>query len=85
MSDQTVVAGVGMIPFRKPGDHPPYFEMGAQAARLALADAGVEYAEVQQAFVGYVYGDSTSGQRPRVVSPSTSGAPVPRNRSTASL
>jgi acetyl-CoA acetyltransferase len=63
MSVKTVVAGVGMIPFRKPGDHPPYFEMGAEAARLALADAGVGYADVQQAYVGYVYGDSTSGQR----------------------
>jgi len=63
MSDKIVVAGVGMIPFRKPGDHPPYYEMGAQAARLALADAAVEYSEVQQAFVGYVYGDSTAGQR----------------------
>jgi acetyl-CoA acetyltransferase len=63
MSEKIVVAGVGMIPFRKPGDHPPYYEMGAQAARLALADAGVDYSEVQQAFVGYVYGDSTAGQR----------------------
>ena len=63
MAVKTVVAGVGMIPFRKPGDHPPYFEMGAEAARLALADAGIGYADVQQAYVGYVYGDSTSGQR----------------------
>jgi acetyl-CoA acetyltransferase len=63
MAAKVVVAGVGMIPFRKPGDHPPYFEMGAEAARLALADAGVDYGEVQQAFVGYVYGDSTAGQR----------------------
>ena len=63
MSQKIVVAGVGMIPFRKPGDHPPYFTMGAEAARLALADAGVDYAEVQQAYVGFVYGDSTSGQR----------------------
>jgi sterol carrier protein 2 len=63
MSQQIVVAGVGMIPFRKPGDHPPYYEMGAEAARLALADAGAEYSEVQQAYVGYVYGDSTAGQR----------------------
>jgi sterol carrier protein 2 len=63
MSEKIVVAGVGMIPFRKPGDHPPYYEMGTQATRLALADAGVDYSEVQQAFVGYVYGDSTAGQR----------------------
>jgi acetyl-CoA acetyltransferase len=59
----TIVAGVGMIPFRKPGDHPPYFEMGAEATRLALVDAGVGYGVVQQAYVGFVYGDSTSGQR----------------------
>jgi len=58
-----VVAGVGMIPFRKPGDHPPYHAMGAEAARLALADAGVDYRDVQQAYVGYVYGDSTCGQK----------------------
>ena len=63
MSDKVVVAGVGMIPFRKPGDHPPYYAMGAEAAKLALADAAVTYAQVQQAYVGYVYGDSTSGQR----------------------
>jgi sterol carrier protein 2 len=63
MAEKIVIAGVGMIPFRKPGDHPPYFTMGAEAARLALADAGVEYVDVQQAYVGYVYGDSTSGQR----------------------
>ncbi|HQR72063.1 MAG TPA: lipid-transfer protein [Burkholderiaceae bacterium] len=63
MSDKIVVAGVGMIPFRKPGDHPPYFEMGAEATRLALADAGLAYEDVQQAYVGFVYGDSTSGQR----------------------
>lgn len=58
-----LVGGVGMIPFRKPGDSLPYNEMGAQAVRMALADAGIEYTDVQQAFVGYVYGDSTSGQR----------------------
>ena len=63
MSSRIVVAGVGMIPFRKPGDHPPYFEMGAEATRLALADTGLAYEAVQQAFVGFVYGDSTSGQR----------------------
>ena len=36
--------------------------MGARAARLALEDAGVDYQHVQQAYVGYVYGDSTAGQ-----------------------
>jgi acetyl-CoA acetyltransferase len=37
--------------------------MAAEAVRLALADAGVSYDQVQQAYVGYVYGDSTAGQR----------------------
>jgi sterol carrier protein 2 len=63
MTKTVLVAGVGMVPFRKPGDSMAYYEMGAEAARLALADAGVDYAAVQQAYVGYVYGDSTSGQR----------------------
>ncbi|HEX7948576.1 MAG TPA: lipid-transfer protein [Phenylobacterium sp.] len=62
MSTKVVVAGVGMIPFTKPGASEAYHVMGAQAARLALADAGVDYARVQQAYVGFVYGDSTSGQ-----------------------
>jgi acetyl-CoA acetyltransferase len=56
------VVGVGMIPFTKPGASEPYTVMGARAARLALDDAGVDYAQVQQAYVGYVYGDSTAGQ-----------------------
>ena len=56
------VVGVGMIPFTKPGASEHYPLMGARAAQLTLQDAGVDYAEVQQAYVGYVYGDSTSGQ-----------------------
>jgi len=59
---RVVVAGVGMIPFSKPGRSDTYEVMGAEAARRALHDAGVDYASVQQAYVGYVYGDSTSGQ-----------------------
>ena len=56
------VVGVGMIPFTKPGASESYNVMGARAARLALDDAGVPYALVEQAYVGYVYGDSTAGQ-----------------------
>ncbi|MFJ4291873.1 lipid-transfer protein [Cupriavidus sp. NPDC089707] len=59
---KVVVAGVGMIPFTKPGASGTYIEMGAEAARRALADAGIGYDKVQQAYAGYVYGDSTSGQ-----------------------
>jgi len=58
-----LVAGVGMIAFTKPGANEPYPVMASSAARQALADAGVDYAAIQQAYVGYVYGDSTSGQK----------------------
>ncbi|MBN8978278.1 MAG: lipid-transfer protein [Rhizobiales bacterium] len=63
MSSQAYVAGVGMIPFTKPGASEPYHVMGSEALRRALSDAGIDYAAVQQAYVGYVYGDSTCGQR----------------------
>ena len=63
MSRDVFVAGVGMIPFAKPGKSDPYYQMAATATGLALTDAGVAYDAVQQAYVGYVYGDSTSGQR----------------------
>ncbi|MDT0200673.1 lipid-transfer protein [Nocardioides sp. AE5] len=63
MTQQVVVAGVGMIPFSKPGKSDNYDVMGAEAARRALADAGISYDAVQQAYVGYVFGDSTSGQK----------------------
>jgi hypothetical protein len=56
------VTGVGMIPFTKPGKSAIYSEMGEQTARAALAYAGVDYTQIQRAYVGYVYGDSTSGQ-----------------------
>jgi len=62
MSQKTYVAGVGMIQFAKPGASESYIEMGAKAVRLALKDAGIDYNLVQQAYAGYVYGDSTSGQ-----------------------
>ncbi|CAD6525904.1 3-ketoacyl-CoA thiolase [Paraburkholderia hiiakae] len=63
MTRKVVVAGVGMVPFTKPGASETYDLMGAQAARFALADAGVEYQSIQQAYAGFVYGDSTAGQR----------------------
>ncbi|MGW6391637.1 lipid-transfer protein [Streptomyces sp. NPDC055103] len=62
MTTRVTVAGVGMIPFRTPRNSESYDVMGAEAARAALADAGIDYGLVQQAYVGYVYGDSTCGQ-----------------------
>lgn len=57
--------GVGMTKFEKPGRREDfdYPDMAAEAANNALADAGVKYGDVEQAAVGYVYGDSTCGQR----------------------
>ncbi|OWP50097.1 lipid-transfer protein [Pseudomonas nitroreducens] len=63
MTNKVVVAGVGMIPFTKPGASLSYDLMGAQAARLALEDAGVAYSAIQHAYAGYIYGDSCCGQR----------------------
>ena len=63
MNSDVFVCGVGMIPFTKPGANEPYPQMAAKATRAALADAGIGYERVQQAYVGYVYGDSTAGQR----------------------
>ncbi|MFF9773255.1 hypothetical protein ACF1HJ_06215 [Streptomyces sp. NPDC013978] len=56
------VAGVGMVPFGKPGAGDSYPVMAERAARAALADAGLPYEAVQQAYAGYVYGDSAAGQ-----------------------
>jgi acetyl-CoA acetyltransferase len=53
-----------MTKFEKPGTRDwDYPEMGREAGASALADAGVEYSDVEQAFMGYCYGESTSGQR----------------------
>ncbi|MBY0243380.1 MAG: lipid-transfer protein [Burkholderiaceae bacterium] len=63
MTQPVCVAGVGMIPFTKPGANEPYPVMVSKAVTLALHDAGIGYDLVQQAYAGYVYGDSTAGQR----------------------
>ncbi|MCY0987810.1 lipid-transfer protein [Nannocystis sp. ILAH1] len=63
MSNKVNVIGVGMVKFAKPGASDDYHVMAANAARTALQDAGVDYKDIEQAFAGYVYGDSTCGQR----------------------
>ena len=57
-----IVAGVHMQPFKKPGQQRPFREMGADAIRGALKDAGLESSDLQQAYAGYIYGDSACGQ-----------------------
>ncbi len=63
MSEKAYVAGVGMIPFVKPGENTSYDDMGAEAIRIALKDAGIDYKDVKQAYAGYVYGDTGCGQQ----------------------
>ncbi|RJP21495.1 MAG: lipid-transfer protein [Deltaproteobacteria bacterium] len=62
MGGKALVVGVGMVPFTKPGKSDSYDVMGAAAGRAALSDAGIAYSLVEQAYAGYVYGDSTCGQ-----------------------
>ncbi|MBM4598237.1 lipid-transfer protein [Rhodococcus hoagii] len=64
MSKRVFVIGVGMTKFEKPGAREwDYPDMAREAGTKALEDAGIDYREVQHAYVGYVYGESTSGQR----------------------
>jgi acetyl-CoA acetyltransferase len=64
VAQRTFVIGVGMTTFDKPGtkdgDYPDWVKL---AGGRALADAGIAYDAVQQAYAGYCYGDSTYGQR----------------------
>lgn len=59
---KVLVAGVGMVKFVKPGKNEQYDVMGAKAASMALEDAGIAYEAVQQAYAGFVSGDTCSGQ-----------------------
>jgi len=64
MASKVYVVGVGMTKFEKPGAREwDYPDMARESGTKALEDAGIDYREVQQAYVGYVYGESTSGQR----------------------
>jgi len=63
MGRRVNVIGVGMTKFSKPGASEEYNVMAANAARTALGDAGVKYESIEQAYAGYVFGDSTCGQR----------------------
>jgi sterol carrier protein 2 len=64
MGRKVFVIGVGMTKFEKPGSKDwDYPDMAKEAGSKALADAGIAYDAVEQAAVGYCYGDSTCGQR----------------------
>jgi len=63
MGRRVNVIGVGMVKFQKPGASEDYHVMASKAARTALADAKVEFGDIEEAYAGYVFGDSTCGQR----------------------
>ncbi len=64
MGRKVYVVGVGMTKFEKPFSKSwDYPDMAKEAGEKALADAGIAYDLVEQACVGYCYGDSTCGQR----------------------
>jgi acetyl-CoA acyltransferase len=63
--NRVFVIGVGMTKFEKPGrkggwDYPA---MAEESGTKALDDAGITFDQIEEAHVGYVYGDSTCGQR----------------------
>ncbi|BBX59932.1 3-oxoadipyl-CoA/3-oxo-5,6-dehydrosuberyl-CoA thiolase [Mycobacterium shottsii] len=64
-SNRVFVIGVGMTKFEKPGRREgwDYPDMARESGTNALNDAGIEYREVEHAYIGYVYGESRSGQR----------------------
>ncbi len=63
MKRRVNVIGVGMTKFAKPGASPEYYEMAREAGLAALKDSGIDFSQIEQAYAGYVYGDSTCGQR----------------------
>jgi len=64
MGRKVYVVGVGMTKFEKPGSKQwDYPDMAKEAGEMALADAGIPYEAVEQAAVGYCYGESTAGER----------------------
>ncbi|KAF8472418.1 thiolase-like protein [Gautieria morchelliformis] len=60
---RTFIVGTGCTAFIKPRATRTTEDMGLEAATKALLEAGITYDAVEVAFVGYCYGDSTSGQR----------------------
>jgi acetyl-CoA acyltransferase len=63
--NRVFIVGVGMTKFEKPGvrldwDYP---DMAKEAGTKALEDAGIGFDLIDEAHVGFMYGESTSGQR----------------------
>lgn len=59
------VVGVGLTKFEKPGRREgwDYPQMAKESGTKALEDAGLEFDQVEEAYAGYVFGDSSCGER----------------------
>ncbi|EHB06327.1 Non-specific lipid-transfer protein, partial [Heterocephalus glaber] len=64
--------------FMKPGveNSRNYPDLAKEAGQKALADAQIPYSAVEQVYVGYVFGDSASGQRAIYHSLGLTGIPI---------
>src|SRR5271163_1816420 len=62
-TNKVYVVGVGITQFLKPRGKVSYTELGLQAAVKALIDSNLTYDDIEEAYCGYIYGDSTCGQR----------------------
>ncbi|WP_200865259.1 lipid-transfer protein [Candidatus Microthrix parvicella] len=64
-NERVFVIGVGMSKFEKPGAREgwDYPQMVKESGTKALEDAGIGYDRIEQVHAGYVYGDSTCGER----------------------
>lgn len=62
-SKKVYIVGCGMTEFLKPQSHLRcYPDLASEAINKALKDARIPYSKVNQAVVGYTYGDSDSAQ-----------------------
>ena len=60
--ERVFIVGNGLTKFLRPGKHDfDYHDLSNLAIKRALRDAGISYTSVEQAFCGYVYGDSCAG------------------------
>ena len=60
---EVVIAGSGLTKFVKYEAGKDYWDYGSDAVAMALAQAEIEWPQIQAAFCGSVYADTGSGQR----------------------
>ena len=71
------VVGVGMTKFLKPGKHKlEYTDLASIAVQRAIDDCGVSRHSIDSVYVGYVYGDSCSGQKAAYSAGMMTGVPI---------